>query len=364
MPQTPLHATHEALGATFTDFGGWTMPLKYNNELEEHRAVRSGVGIFDLSHMGEIDVMGPDAAAFLDYVLISSLSNLANGKAKYSMIVDEQGGILDDLITYRFGDYHYMVVPNAANTDVVWEAFQARKGDFDVELRNDSQTFALVAVQGPGSLEVLKQLLVDDPSDLPYYSGQWTTLAAGDTNVEVFVARTGYTGEDGFELFCVFEDAQAVWDAVIPHGTACGLAARDSLRLEASMPLYGHELTTDITPVEAGMGRAFAKKDADFVGKQALVDREPSVVIAGLTSSERRAAREGSEIFLPDSEDGETRIGVVTSGQPSPTLGHPVALAHIDPAHAEVGTEVEIDIRGRRYPFTIVETPFYKRKDA
>ena len=196
MPQTPLHATHEALGATFTDFGGWTMPLKYNNELEEHRAVRSGVGIFDLSHMGEIDVVGPDAAAFLDYVLISSLSNLANGKAKYSMIVNEQGGILDDLITYRFSDYHFMVVPNAANTDVVWEAFQARKGDFDVELRNDSQTIALVAVQGPGSLEALKQLLVDDPSDLPYYSGQWSTLTAGEKNVEVFVARTGYTGED------------------------------------------------------------------------------------------------------------------------------------------------------------------------
>ena len=179
--------------------------------------------------------------------------------------------------------------------------------------------------------------------------------------VETFVARTGYTGEDGFELFCTSEDAQKVWDAVIGSGTPCGLAARDSLRLEASMPLYGHELTAEITPVEAGMGRAFAKKEADFVGKDALTGREPSVVIAGLISEQRRAAREGAEVFLKRTDE---KIGVVTSGQPSPTLGYPVALAHLDPAHAEEGTEVEIDIRGRRYPFTIAPTPFYSRKDA
>ena len=362
MPQTPLHAKHEALQASFTDFGGWTMPLKYSSELEEHRAVRTDVGIFDLSHMGEINVEGPDAGAFLDYVLISNLSSLKEGKAKYSMIVAEDGGILDDLITYKFSDNHFMVVPNAANTATVWAAFEARKGDFDVELRNDSETIALVAVQGPRALEVLEPLLSDDPGALSYYSGVWSSLRSDQTggrDVEVFVARTGYTGEDGFELFCMNEDAEKVWDALIGSGTPCGLAARDSLRLEASMPLYGHELTADITPVEAGMGRAFAKKEADFVGKEALTGREPSAVIAGLSSEQRRAAREGSEVFL-----GDEKIGVVTSGQPSPTLGHPVALAHLDPAHAEVGTEVEIDIRGRRYPFTIVQTPFYSRKDA
>lgn len=357
MPQTPLHATHENLGASFTDFGGWEMPLKYGSELEEHRAVRTDVGIFDLSHMGEIDVKGPDAAAFLDYALISNLTALKVGKAKYSMIVADNGGILDDLITYRFAEDHFMVVPNAGNAATVWAAFEARKGDFDVELRNDSEAVALVAVQGPRSLEVLTPLLDGDASALTYYSGQWMKL--GD--VEVFVARTGYTGEDGFELFSQWEDAQQVWDAVIGAGTPCGLAARDSLRLEAAMPLYGHELTADITPVEAGMGRAFAKKEADFVGKAALVGREPSVVIAGLTSEQRRAAREGAEVFLAGSEE---KIGVVTSGQPSPTLGYPVALAHLDPAHAEVGTDVEIDIRGRRYPFTIAPTPFYSREDA
>ena len=361
MPQTPLHATHEALGANFTDFGGWTMPLKYGSELEEHRAVRSAVGIFDLSHMGEIDVKGPQAGAFLDYVLISSLSNLKVGKAKYSMIVDDNGGILDDLITYKFADDHFMVVPNAANTKVVWEAFQARLGDFDVEIRNDSEEVALIAVQGPGSLAALKPLLIDDPEPLGYYSGAWTTLKADGAEVEVFVARTGYTGEDGFELFCQNADAQAVWDAVIGSGIPCGLAARDSLRLEASMPLYGHELTADITPVEAGMGRAFAKKEADFVGKSALAGREPSVVIAGLASQERRAAREGAAVYVAGTDE---QIGTVTSGQPSPTLGHPVALAHLDPKHAEVGTKVEADIRGKRYAYTIIDTPFYSRKDA
>ena len=165
MPQTPLHAKHEALQASFTDFGGWTMPLKYSSELEEHRAVRTDVGIFDLSHMGEINVEGPDAGAFLDYVLISNLSSLKEGKAKYSMIVAEDGGILDDLITYKFSDNHFMVVPNAANTATVWAAFEARKGDFDVELRNDSETIALVAVQGPRALEVLEPcLLYTSPS--------------------------------------------------------------------------------------------------------------------------------------------------------------------------------------------------------
>lgn len=361
MAQTPLHATHEKLGATFTDFGGWEMPLKYGNELDEHRAVRNSVGIFDLSHMGEINVQGPDAGAFLDYALISTMSTLKDGKAKYSMIVNADGGIIDDLITYKFSDNHFMVVPNAANTPAVWEAFQARTEGFEVELSDNTDQFGLVAVQGPGSLDVIKGQLANDPTDLSYYSGAWNTLRANGEEVEVFVARTGYTGEDGFELFCSSEDAQKVWDAVIDHGTPCGLASRDSLRLEASMPLYGHELSTEITPVEAGMGRAFAKKEADFVGKDALTGREPSVVIAGLTSEQRRAAREGAEIFLPGTED---KIGVVTSGQPSPTLGHPVALAHVQPEHAEIGTDVEIDIRGKRYPFTISATPFYKRKDA
>ncbi|SER36698.1 glycine cleavage system aminomethyltransferase GcvT [Corynebacterium cystitidis] len=354
MTQSPLHAVHEKLGATFTDFGGWDMPLKYDNELDEHRAVRNAVGVFDLSHMGEIAVTGPDAAAFLDYALISQLSTLKLGKAKYSMLVNEQGGILDDLITYRLGQEDFLVVPNASNTDTVWQAFQQRAEGFDVRLDNQSRDTALVAVQGPGSVALLQTMLDDDPDKLSYYSAEPMSLQGTD----VLVARTGYTGEDGFELYVAAEDASVVWEYVAPGATPCGLAARDSLRLEAAMPLFGNELSEQVTPVEAGMTRAFAKKDADFVGKQALTGREPEFVIAGLTSEQRRAARSGAEVYLADQ-----KIGTVTSGQPSPTLGYPVALAHLAPEHAEIGTDVEIDIRGRRYPFTISTTPFYSRKD-
>lgn len=354
MAQSPLHATHEKLGASYTDFGGWDMPLKYGNELDEHRAVRSSAGIFDLSHMGEIAVTGPDAAAFLDGALISNFSNLKVGKAKYSMMVNAEGGILDDLITYRLGEEDFLVVPNAANTDKVWAAFQERTEGFDVKLDNQSKDTALVAIQGPASVEILQPLLDEDPDSLSYYSASPMSLQGTD----VLVARTGYTGEDGFELYMPNADAQVVWNYLVEKATPAGLAARDSLRLEASMPLYGHELSEDVTPVEAGMTRAFAKKKTDFVGKQALVGREPEVVIAGLTSEQRRAAREGAEVYV-----GDQKIGVVTSGQPSLTLGYPIALAHLDPEHAAVGTAVEIDIRGRRYPFTISNTPFYSRKE-
>ncbi|WP_018297124.1 glycine cleavage system aminomethyltransferase GcvT [Corynebacterium lubricantis] len=355
MAQSPLHAAHEKLGASFTDFGGWDMPLKYGNELDEHRAVRSTAGLFDLSHMGEISVTGPDAGAFLDYALISTLSTLKVGKAKYSMIVNEDGGILDDLISYRLAEEDYLVVPNASNTDTVWQAFQERLGDFEVALSNQSLETALIAVQGPDSVAILQPLLDQDPDQLSYYSAAPMSLQGTD----VLVARTGYTGEDGFELYVPNEDAQVIWDYLVDKAAPAGLAARDSLRLEASMPLYGHELSTEVTPVEAGMTRAFAKKEMDFVGKQAIADRAPETVIAGLTSDQRRAAREGAEVYR-----GDHKIGVVTSGQPSPTLGYPVALAHLDPECADIGTDVEIDIRGRRYPFTISNTPFYTRKEA
>lgn len=358
---SPLHAVHDELGATFTPFGPWNMPLKYDKELEEHKAVRERAGIFDLSHMGEIRVTGPDAGAYLDYVLISTLSNAKLGQAKYSMIANADGGIIDDLITYRLDDEEFLVVPNASNTPAVWEAMEERAANFDVTLANESFDTALVAVQGPQAERILAALIDAshhaDLEALGYYRCLQLPVAGHDA----LLARTGYTGEDGFEIIVPNAAALDVWNAAFAAGQEhgilpCGLAARDSLRLEAAMPLYGNELSTEITPVEASMGRAFAKKDADFVGKSALVGREPSVEIVGLTSSQRRAARAGSEIYL-----GDEKIGVVTSGQPSPTLGYPVALGHVDPRHDQVGTEVEIDIRGKRYPFVVAERPFYKR---
>lgn len=359
---SPLHEIHEALGASFTPFGEWNMPLKYGNELDEHKAVRSTAGIFDLSHMGEVRVTGPQAGEFLDYSLISTLSNARIGQAKYSMIVAADGGIIDDLITYRLGDSEYLVVPNASNTPAVWEALVERARDFDVELANESNDTAMIAVQGPKAEEIVLSLVSEGDAEavreLGYY--HCAPLVAGGH--EILLARTGYTGEDGFELVLPNAEAADLWNKVMERAETvdaipAGLASRDSLRLEASMPLYGQELSRDITPVEAGMGRAFAKKSADFVGKDALTGREPSVEIVALTSEQRRAARPGAEIYL-----GDEKIGVVTSGQPSPTLGHPIALAHVSPEHAAEGTEVEIDVRGKRLPFRITPRPFYKRE--
>lgn len=363
---SPLHSEHEQLGATFTAFGPWNMPLKYGNELEEHRAVRSSAGLFDLSHMGEIWVNGPDAAAFLSYSLISDFSNLKIGKAKYSMITAEDGGIIDDLITYRLGETKFLVVPNAGNTDAVWEALNQRAADFDVDLKNESRDVAMIAIQGPKAAEILVPLVEDNKQEavfeLPYYAAMTGKIA----RKYAFICRTGYTGEDGFELIVYNADAPELWQELLKAGEEyglrpAGLAARDSLRLEAGMPLYGNELSRDITPVEAGMARAFAKKDVDFVGAAVMRERAaegPQRSIIGLTSEQKRAARSGSSIYA-----GEKQVGTVTSGQPSPTLGHPVALALVDTAaQLQPGDAVEVDIRGKRYPFTISALPFYKRE--
>lgn len=361
---SPLNAIHESLGTTFTPFGEWNMPLKYGNELAEHRAVRSTAGIFDLSHMGEIRVTGAQAGTFLDYTLISTLSNAAIGQAKYSMITNAEGGILDDLITYRLGEEEYLVVPNASNIATVWAAMNERQAGFDVTLTNESFDSALVAVQGPNAQSILHTMVAESDreavTELRYYRCVQLTVAG----VDALLARTGYTGEDGFEIIVPAADAATVWETAMTNGkefdaVPCGLAARDSLRLEAAMPLYGNELSTSITPVEAGMGRAFAKKTADFVGKDALIGRTPTVDIIGLTSEQRRAARAGAEVYR-----GEDKIGVVTSGQPSPTLGYPIALTHITHGAVQEGDAVEVDIRGKRYPFVVAATPFYTRPQA
>ncbi len=366
LKNSPLHAEHEKLGATFTAFGPWNMPLKYGNELDEHRAVRNSVGLFDLSHMGEIWVNGPDAAKFLSYCFISNFEPLKVGKAKYSMICAEDGGIIDDLISYRLKEDKFLVVPNAGNAEVVWEELNQRAEGFDVDLNNENATVALIAVQGPKAMEVLVPLVNDakqeEVAELPYYAATSGQVA----KEHAIIARTGYTGEDGFEIYVYKDVAAGVWNELLKAGAEydilpCGLASRDSLRLEAGMPLYGNELSREITPVEAGMTPAFAKKTADFVGADVLRKRAeegPQVAITGLTSDQRRAARSGADVFV-----GEQKVGTVTSGQPSPTLGYPVALALLDTsANLEEGTEVEVDIRGKRYPFKVTKTPFYKRE--
>ncbi|KAB8165845.1 glycine cleavage system aminomethyltransferase GcvT [Streptomyces sp. 3MP-14] len=366
---TALDAVHRALGATMTDFAGWSMPLRYGSERAEHQAVRNAVGLFDLSHMGEIAVTGPGAAALLDHALVGRLSAVKPGRARYTMICEAGGGILDDLIVYRLADEEFLVVANAANAERVLDALRERGTAFEAEVRDDRDAYALIAVQGPAAAGVLGRLT--DPAGLAglrYYA----SLRAEVAGRPVLVARTGYTGEDGFELFCAPEDAEPLWAALTEAGAVdglvpCGLACRDTLRLEAGMPLYGHELTERTTPFDAGLGRVVKfDKEGDFVGRAALeraAERavsDPPRVLVGLVCEERRVPRAGYPVLAAD---GST-VGEVTSGAPSPTLGRPIAMAYVDAAHAAPGTGgVAVDIRGTAVPHEVVALPFYRRAD-
>ncbi|MER6175637.1 glycine cleavage system aminomethyltransferase GcvT [Streptosporangium sp. NPDC001681] len=358
---TPLCGVHESLGATLTDFAGWLMPLRYGSESAEHNAVRQAAGLFDLSHMGEIFVTGPQAAEALDYALVGHLSALAPGRARYTMIVDAGGGVLDDLIVYRLAPEEFMVVANASNYPRVAAELTERAKDFDAAVRDRSEEYALVAVQGPRSVEILSTLTDADLDGLGYYAG----LPAVVAGHEVLVARTGYTGEDGFELFVAASAAESLWTALTeagaPHGLVpAGLSARDTLRLEAGMPLYGNELSADLTPFDAGLGRVVRfDKPGDFVGRAALEplrDVPPARRLVGLVASGRRVPRHGYPVVVAD--DG-TVAGEVTSGAPSQTLGRPIAMAYVD---SGLSSGLAVDIRGSREPVEVVELPFYRRK--
>jgi len=375
---TALYDEHKKLGASFTDFGGWQMPLKYSSELAEHHAVRKAAGLFDLSHMGEVWVTGPDAAAFLDYALVGKISAMPVGKAKYSLICDEDGGIIDDLITYRRpaaqdGTDVFLVVPNAGNAAVVAAALQERAAGFDVVVDDASARTSLVAVQGPKAQELLLRLVPAAQhslvTELKYYAAVEVPFLVGGAGKQLLLARTGYTGEDGFEIFVDNHDAAALWQALIAIADdgeliPAGLASRDSLRLEAGMPLYGNELSLQGDPFAAGLGPVVAlSKEGDFVGKAALAARKEAGAgstsgrrLVGLKGQGRRAGR----AHYPVLKDGVT-VGEVTSGQPSPTLGYPIAMAYVDIEHAAPGTALDIDLRGKAEPFEVVDLPFYKR---
>ncbi|WP_020139907.1 glycine cleavage system aminomethyltransferase GcvT [Streptomyces sp. 351MFTsu5.1] len=363
---TALDALHRSLGATMTDFAGWDMPLRYGSERDEHNAVRTRAGLFDLSHMGEITVTGPQAAELLNFALVGNIASVGVGRARYTMICREDGGILDDLIVYRLGESEYMVVANASNAQVVLDALTERAAGFDAEVRDDRDAYALIAVQGPESPGILASLTDADLDGLKYYAGLPGTVAG----VPALIARTGYTGEDGFELFVKPEHAVELWQALTKAGEGvglvpCGLSCRDTLRLEAGMPLYGHELSTSLTPFDAGLGRVVKfEKDGDFVGRAALREaaenaaHKPPRVLVGLVAEGRRVPRAGYAVVA----DGQV-IGEVTSGAPSPTLGRPIAMAYVDAAHAAPGTAgVGVDIRGSHEPYEVVALPFYKRQ--
>ncbi|QNP70052.1 glycine cleavage system aminomethyltransferase GcvT [Streptomyces roseirectus] len=364
--RTALDALHRSLGATMTDFAGWDMPLRYGSERDEHTAVRTKAGLFDLSHMGEITVTGPQAAALLNHALVGDLAAVGVGRARYTMICRADGGILDDLIVYRLAETEFMVVANASNAQVVLDALTERAAGFDALVRDDRDAYALIAVQGPEAAGIVGALTDADLKGLKYYAGLPGTVAG----VRALIARTGYTGEDGFELFVAPSDAVALWEALSAEGAdaglvPCGLSCRDTLRLEAGMPLYGHELSTDLTPFDAGLGRVvkFAK-EGDFVGRAALAEaaelaaQQPPRVLVGLVAEGRRVPRAGYAVVA----DGAV-IGEVTSGAPSPTLGKPIAMAYVDAAHSAPGTAgVGVDIRGSHEPYEVVALPFYQRQ--
>ena len=358
--ETALVDVHRALGARLIDFAGWLMPVQYRGILDEHRAVRERAGLFDLSHMGELFVEGGEAGDMLAHALVTDPRTLTVGRAQYSMICEPDGGVIDDLIVYRMGAERFLVVANASNAAVVSDALAARIGEFRTVLDDRSLATSLVAIQGPAARVILAPLTDVDLGGLRYYA-----IAEGNVaGVPALVARTGYTGEDGFEVFVEWAAGPAIWgalaDAGAPHGVMpCGLGARDTLRLEAGMPLYGNELDRDTTPFEAGLGRVVKlDKPGGFVGREALerAAGAPRKRLVGLVVTGRGIARHGHPIWL-----GERRSGVVTSGTHSPTLGRPIAMGYVAPGDTEPGTIVEVEIRDARVSATVVSLPFYKR---
>jgi aminomethyltransferase len=359
--RTALHQLHAGLGARFTEFGGWDMPVRYGSIVEEHHAVRRAAGLFDLSHMGELRVSGPGAAAGLAWALASHPGRLAIGRAGYSLLCTPGGGIIDDLIVYRMAEHDFLVVPNASNREVVAAELGERLAGHDAAVDDETLATSLLAVQGPAAAAILAGLTDLDLGRLSGYAAAETRVAG----MPALVARTGYTGEDGFELFVAWADGPLLWEALLAAGAegglvACGLGARDTLRLEAGMPLYGNELDRDTTPFEAGLGWAVAL-DHPFVGRDALAAAAaalPARQLVGLILRGRGIARHG----YPVARSGDdAAIGVVTSGSQSPTLGEAVAMAYVPPADAATGTMLDIIIREAAVPAEVVPLPFYRR---
>jgi aminomethyltransferase len=365
LAQTPLHQWHAAHGGRMVEFGGWSMPVQYGSIVEEHHATRRAAGLFDISHMGRLRFDGDDAGRFLDTLVTRRVDNLRPGRIRYGVVCNDDGGCLDDVLVYRLDDdggpYHLMVV-NASNREKILGWIERHIDGFgDVQFEDLTLTRAMIAVQGPRALGLVTPLLQFDPAELKYYTGRESTIGS----TRGIVSRTGYTGEDGCELIVPADFATELWQTLLDTGESVGaapvgLGARDTLRLEAAMPLYGHELTEEITPVQAGLGFAIDLEDRKFHGREALIqaqgDRElPQRV--GLVCSGRRVPRED---YLILSEENE--VGHVTSGTFSPTLESPIAMGYVSPDSSRPGTELCVQVRGRGEAARVVELPFYKRK--
>ncbi|HEV8631142.1 MAG TPA: glycine cleavage system aminomethyltransferase GcvT [Thermoanaerobaculia bacterium] len=357
--RTPLFECHRESGAKLVPFAGWEMPVQYEGVIEEHRAVRQAAGLFDVSHMGEIAVRGPGALRFLDWLTPNQVSKLVPGRAHYSGLLTEQGTYVDDLLVYRLGESDFLLVVNAANRDKDLD-WVRRHAPADTQIDDVSDRYALLALQGPRALEILAPLTEVDLASLRYYG-----FAAGTMDGHrALVSRTGYTGEDGFELYVDPEAAAPLWRRLLAAGgplglVPAGLGARDTLRLEAGMALYGHELDAATTPLEAGLSWVVKLDKGDFLGSAELLRQQREGVarrLVGFTVTGRGIAREGHEV-----RHAGSRVGQVTSGTWSPTFEKALGMAYVQAGHAAPGVEVEIEVRGKALPASLAEIPFYRR---
>jgi aminomethyltransferase len=363
LKKTPLHARHRALGARMVEFGGWDMPVEYSGIADEHMAVRTRGGLFDVSHMGEVEIAGTGALAAVQQITSNDASRLSIGQAQYSALVTPQGTFVDDVLTYRLADAHFMLVVNASNImkDLHWIVEHIQDVD-DAVAVNTSSRYALLALQGPVAREVLQTLTGVDLASIKYY---W--FATGEVaGVRATISRTGYTGEDGFEVFVAPASAERVWDAMLHAGRAAGvvpagLGARDTLRLEASMRLYGNDMDESTTMLEADLGWIVGWKKTDFIGADALRRQKAegaSRKLVGFEMIDRAIGRHGYDVYL----DG-AKAGAVTSGTQTPYLKKAIGMAYLPADRTQVGTEFEVDVRGRRAKAVVVPMPFYKRAE-
>jgi aminomethyltransferase len=358
MKRTPLYAAHQALGARFVDFGGWEMPVQYTGIIDEHHAVRQRAGLFDVSHMGEIELRGPHAISVCQALTVNDVSRLCDGQAQYSLLCLPSGGVVDDIIVHRITGERLLLCVNASNTDkdFAWIS-EHRNG---AEAIDRSAEFAQLAVQGPRATEILTGLTTLSLSAIPLFA-----FAEGEVvGCQTLVAHTGYTGEDGWEIYCAPDDATTLWNAILDAGerfgiAPAGLGARDTLRLERALPLYGHELTADTTPLEAGLGWVVRFNKPHFIGREALLRQRDTGVarrLVGLVMTEPGIPRQGYPIV----HDGQA-VGAITSGTKSPTLGKAIGLGYVASTLEKVGTKLGVDIRGRIVGAEVVPLPFYKR---
>lgn len=365
LKQTPLNSAHRRAGGRMVDFGGWDMPVQYPaGTIEEHLRTRTCSGLFDVSHMGEIEVRGSEAIAFVNYLTCNDTSKLIDGQAQYSALTTDAGTVIDDLLVYRFAADHLLLVVNAGTTEKDWDWIESHHQDQTVELRNVSSDYCQLAIQGPQALSILQPLTDVTLDEIKYYHFREGTV----DGVKSIVSRTGYTGEDGFEVYAAADRAEGLWDKLLDAGNfgspagvlPCGLAARNTLRLEAGMCLYGHEIDESTTLLEANLGWICKLNKGEFIGRENLARQKEAGLtrrLVGFEVTERGIARDEQDVII-----GGNRVGRVTSGSPAPYLKKNIGFAYLPAEFANQGQQIEVDVRGRAVAARVVATPFYKRE--